>query len=461
MMLLPLALALMTAAVLVIVIGPLMKEARAAPERAGFDRAVYRDQLAELERDRARGVIGDAEAEAARLEIERRLLAADHTEAPPARSPALPKVAVVLALVLAGGAGLVYLTFGAPGVPDLPFAARSTPAREATQAVELDNRAADLEKQVKAKPDDADAWAQLGRTDADLGRWDQSAEAYRHATTLAPGRTDLMAAYGEVLVMGADGVVTPAAQQVFAKLAAQEPRNGFARYYLALADAQAGKTDAAIAAWQTLAAEAPDNAPIRAELKRRIDAAAQAAGQTPPPLAAPSAAAAAPAQQPGPDAAQMADAAKLPPEQREAMIRGMVERLATRLQSEPNDLQGWLRLGRAYGVMGERDKAADAFEHAATLDPKDPAIPLQAVDALLTDQALEAPLSARVVALLHKVEALSPDEPEALWYLGLAAAQGRKPDEAARYWQRLLAALPADAPERKTVTAALDALKPK
>ena len=284
MMLLPLALALMTAAVLVIVIGPLMKDARAAPERAGFDRAVYRDQLAELERDRARGVIGDVEAETARLEIERRLLAADRAEVQPTRAPALPRLAVVLALVLAGGAGLVYLTLGAPGVPDLPFAERSAPTRAATQAVELENRAADLEKQVKAKPDDVDAWAQLGRADADLSRWDESADAYRHATTLAPGRADLMAAYGEVLVMGADGVVTPAAQQVFAKLAAQEPKNGFARYYLALADAQAGKTDAAIAAWQKLAAEAPENAPIRAELKRRIDAAAQSAGKTPPPL---------------------------------------------------------------------------------------------------------------------------------------------------------------------------------
>ena len=460
MMLLPLALALMTAAVLVIVIGPLMRDARAAPGRAGFDRAVYRDQLAELKRDRARGLIGDAEAETARLEIERRLLAADSGDAQSTRAPALPRLAVALALLLAGGAGLVYLALGAPGVPDLPFAERTTPAREATQAVELQNRAADLEKQVANKPDDADAWAQLGRADADLGRWDQSADAYRHAITLAPARTDLMAAYGEVLVMGADGVVTPAAQDVFAKLAEREPQNGFARYYLALADAQAGKTAAAIAAWQKLAAEAPTNAPIRAELKRRIDAAAQAAGQAPPPLAAPAASVAAPAQ-PGPDAAQMAEAAKLPPADREAMIHSMVERLATRLQSEPNDLQGWLRLGRAYGVMGERDKAADAFEHAATLDPKDPAIPLQAVDALLTDQALEAPLSPRVVALLHKVEALSPDEPEALWYLGLAAAQAKNPDQATRYWQRLLAALPADAPERRTVTAALDALKPK
>lgn len=456
-MLLPLALALVTASVLVIVIGPLLKDTRAAPERAGYDRAVYRDQLAELERDRARGLIGDAEAETARLEIERRLLASDRAEAEPGpRVRALPRLAIVLALLLAGGAGAVYLMLGAPGVPDLPYAARSGQGRQASAAADLEKTAADLEKRVAAKPGDGEGWALLGRTEADLGRWDKSADAYRRAIDLAPARHDIAAAYGEVLVMRADGVVTPAAQEVFAKIVAQDPRNGFARYYLALAGAQAGKTDQAIAAWQMLAAEAPANAPIRAELKRRIDEAAQAAGIAPPPLAAPAAAAT-----PGPDATQMAEAAKLPPEQREAMIRSMVDRLASRLQSQPDDLQGWLRLGRAYGVLDERDKAADAFERAAALDPKNAQLPLQAVDALLAGQALEAPLSQRVVALLHRVEALSPEEPEALWYLGLAAAQAHKPDEAARYWQRLLAALPGDAPERKTVTAALAALKTK
>ncbi|HZT50574.1 MAG TPA: c-type cytochrome biogenesis protein CcmI [Stellaceae bacterium] len=460
MTLLPLALALVTAAVLVLVIGPLLKDTRAAPSRAGFDRAVYRDQLAELERDRARGLIGDAEAAAARLEIERRLLAADRGEpALPQQAAKMPRLAVALALGLACGAGALYLTLGAPGVPDLPFAARGGAKNEMQATAELEKTAAELRKQVAAKPNDDEGWASLGRTEADLGHWDDAVEAYRHAVELAPGRTDLAAAYGETQVLRADGVVTPAAQDVFRKILARDPKNGFARYYLALADAQAGNTDAAIAAWQKLAAEAPEGAPIRDELKRRIAAAATAAGKTPPPLAAPAAAPPAAAGAPGPDAAQMAAAANMPPEQRAAMIRGMVERLAQRLEQQPDDLQGWLRLGRAYGVMGERDKAADAYEHAAKLDPKNAEIPLQEVDALLAGQAMEAPLSDRVVALLHKVEVLSPGEPEALWYLGLAAAQAKQPDEAARYWQRLLAKLPADAPERKTVTAALDALK--
>jgi cytochrome c-type biogenesis protein CcmH len=155
----------------------------------------------------------------------------------------------------------------------------------------------------------------------------------------------------------------------------------------------------------------------------------------------------------------MAAAAKMSPEERQAMIRSMVAGLAKKLQSTPGDVDGWLRLARAYGVLGERDKAADAYERAATLSPKNIEIKLSEVDALLDGNALDQPLPDRVLALLRKVEALSPNEPEALWYLGLAAAQAKKPDAARDYWQRLLAALPADAPERGTVTKALATLK--
>jgi cytochrome c-type biogenesis protein CcmH len=447
-MLLPLALALVTAMALVIVIAPLMLASRGAPARLDYDRAVYRDQLKELERDLARGVIGAAEAETARLEIERRLLAADRADQAPAREArALPRLGWVLALVLAGGAGGLYLALGAPGVPDFPHDSQHAAAPGA--AAPLQKTAADLEQQLKQNPGDADGWADLGRTEADLKDWQKAADAYGKAAKLAPARSDIAAAYGETLVLAADGVVTPAAAAQFRAVVTADPKSGIARYYLALADAQAGRTDAAIAAWQKLEAEAPANAPIRAEIERRIAEAAKSAGIAPP---------AAPAGAPGPNAAQIEDAAKMSPAERDNMVRAMVERLATQLQKEPSDLDGWKRLARAYGVLGERDKAADAWEHAATLDPKDVDNPLGEIDALLAGNALDQPMPDRVVALLHKVEGMSPDEPEALWYLGLVAAQTKKPDEARRYWQRLLDKLPADAPERKTVSDALASL---
>jgi cytochrome c-type biogenesis protein CcmH len=460
-MLLPLALALVTAAVLIVVIGPLLRETRIAPERAAFDRAVYRDQLAELERDCARGLIGAPEAETARLEIERRILASDRmAPLPPVRARPLPWLAAVVAVAVAGGAASLYLWVGAPGVPDLPYAARGQElARDAAAPEDAAASAAALEKQLAAKPDDVEGWNRLARIEAGLQRWDKSADAYRRAMALAPGRADIEAALGEVEVMGAGGVVTPAAHADFTAVLAKDPGNAMARYYLALGDAQEGRTGEAIAAWQKLAAAAPAGAPLRDDLRRRIDATAQAAGIAAPPLAPPAAAAADTA--PGPDAAQMAAAAQMTPEQRAAMINGMVERLAAQLKTAPDNRDGWLRLARAYGVLGKRDQAADAYDHAARLDPKDVQIPLEEARLLLQNQKLEDKIPDRVVALLQRVDALEPQQPEALWYLGMAAAQARRPADAVAYWQRLLAALPADAPERKTVTAALDALKSK
>ena len=328
---------------------------------------------------------------------------------------------------------------------------RTTSARRCpTLRPALAKSAADLERRLAQSPGDADGWADLGRTEADLKDWQKAADAYGKAAKLAPARADIGAAYGEMLVLAADGIVTPAAAGQFRKVLTGDPKSGIARYYLALADAQAGKTEDAIAAWQKLLAETPANAPLRAELDRRIAETAKAAGISPPAPAAP-----------GPNAEQMQEAAKMSPAERDNMVRAMVERLAARLQTAPNDLDGWKRLARAYGVLGERDKAADAWEHAATLDPKDVEIPLGEIDVLLGGNALDQKLPDRVMTLLHKVEGMSPNEPEALWYLGLAAAQDKKPDEAARYWQRLLTTLPADAPERKTVSDALASVQGK
>jgi len=148
----------------------------------------------------------------------------------------------------------------------------------------------------------------------------------------------------------------------------------------------------------------------------------------------------------------------MPPADRQAMIHGMVERLATRLQSAPDDFDGWMRLGRSYAVLGERDKAADAYEHAAKLKPNETEPPLRAAEALLTGLKPSVPMPPRAVALLHKVEAASPDQPAVLWYLGLFAAQERRRDTARHYWTRLLGQLPANSEEATTVKAALDAL---
>ena len=157
----------------------------------------------------------------------------------------------------------------------------------------------------------------------------------------------------------------------------------------------------------------------------------------------------------------MAAAAKMTPEARQQMIRGMVAKLAAALQAKPDDVEGWQRLGRAYAVLGEHDKAAEAYDHAARLRPSDPAILLAEAEALMPDHKPETPVPDRAVTLLRRVEALDQKQPAALWYLGLAAAQKRNFAEAGQYWQRLLPLLPAQGEQHDAVAAAIAALKGK
>jgi cytochrome c-type biogenesis protein CcmH len=161
---------------------------------------------------------------------------------------------------------------------------------------------------------------------------------------------------------------------------------------------------------------------------------------------------------PGPSADDVAAAAQLSPEQRSEMIRGMVERLAHRLKDAPDDLQGWLRLGRAYEVLKEPEKAADAYAQAAKLRPDDPAILASEVDAMMADRSPTDPIPDTVLAVLKQLKGLDANEPRALWYLGLAAAQAHEIDEAKAYWQKLLTRLPPDSADRKMVSDALAAL---
>jgi cytochrome c-type biogenesis protein CcmH len=455
-MLLALAIAAVTLVVVATVVLPLMKGARAAPERAAFDRAVYRDQLKELERDRARGLIDGDEAAAARLEIERRLLAADRPPAAAVPSAGSPVLAVALALLLPAAAAGIYLALGAPNVPDEPYAARG-PERALASAQgqhrDIAGAMAALEKELAAHPDDAEKWLLLGRSAATQGQWQKSADAYQKALVLTKNRPDVASAYGEMLVFAADGIVTPRAQEAFTAALARAPKDMAARYYLALAEAQAGNAQAAIDAWQKLAVDISDPE-LRDRLRARITETADSAGITPPKLAA----AATPA---GPSAEDEARAAQMTPEQRQQMIRGMVDGLAAKLKADPEDLDGWLRLARAYTVLGERDKAADAYEQAARLKPEDMAIPLAEADALITDRSPQVPLPERAVALWQRVDAQDPKQPQALWYLGLAAAQQRHLAEASGYWQRLLPLLPEGSDQHKMVAAALAALQGK
>jgi cytochrome c-type biogenesis protein CcmH len=145
-------------------------------------------------------------------------------------------------------------------------------------------------------------------------------------------------------------------------------------------------------------------------------------------------------------------------EQRQTMVRGMVANLAAKQAADPANLDGWLRLGRAYAVLHESENAAEAYDKAAHLRPDDVSIKLQEVRALLGDHAPTDKLPPRVIDLLNQIEVTAPDQPLVLWYLGIAAAEGAHADEAQRYWGKLLAKVPAGGDDAKMIRSAIEAL---
>jgi len=458
-MLVWLSFAILAALVIGLVIWPLAVDRSGVPTRAAYDGAVYRDQLKDIARDLKRGLLTPSEAASARLEIERRLLATAEEGEQGARPVAAHATAaplvltVALAVLVPLGAIAVYLVHGASRVPDQPFAAREA-ERALTDAhgtLDLDKTVVALRERLKADPSSAEGWLLLARTQAARAHWQESAEAYHEALNLTKGRPDVAAAYAEMLVMAADGIVTAAAREALEMALARDAKNPSARYYLALAEAQAGNVKEAIDAWQALLAEAPSDAPWAQMVHKRIGDYAKAAGLPDP-------AAPAESSSPGPNADDVAAAAQLSPEQRTETVRGMVERLAARLKDTPDDLQGWLRLGRAYEVLKEPEKAADAYAHAAKLKPNDLSILTHEIDALMADRAPADPIPDTALAALKQLLAIDANEPRALWYLGVAAARAHEVSEAKAYWQKLLTVLPADSDEHKMVSDALGAL---
>jgi cytochrome c-type biogenesis protein CcmH len=335
--------ALMTVAAIFAVLWPLSRGSSASA--GGSEVVVYRDQLAEIDRDVAAGLIGVSEAEAARVEIGRRLLAAaDGQRDLPARSNlGLRRASAIVALVgLPIAAVTFYLAVGSPRLGDFPLASRT---RTADVNQPLGNMVAQVEAHLEKNPSDGRGWTVLAPVLARLGRYDDAVRAYRNVITYAGDSAERRSDLGEALAIVAGGVVTAEAKAEFQRAMAQNADEPRANYFLGLAAEQDGRQADAAAIWRGMLAKAPADAPwrslIEAALARVGDPAAPALSN---------------------DA--MAAAKDMNEDDRGAMIRGMVDRLATRLKQNGDDVEGWLRLMRAYMVMGERDKAASALTEA-------------------------------------------------------------------------------------------------
>jgi cytochrome c-type biogenesis protein CcmH len=342
-------LVLMTAAAIFAVLWPLSRRATAL--RSGSDVVVYRDQLEEIRRDQAAGLIGDSEAAAAQVEVSRRLIAAADAEAAvPQAAPAAAitrrrrAVAVVALTLLPAGAVALYLAVGSPTLPGQPLASRG-PAEGKTIA----QMVAQVEAHLAKNPNEGRGWEVVAPIYLRMGRFDDAVKARRQALELNGATAERHAGLGEALTAAANGIVTTEALAEFKTALALDAEHIKARFFLGLAAEQDGRVNDAVATWRALLDGAPADAPwaefIRAELMR-------VAG--------------------GPSADQVAAASDLPPDQRIAMIKGMVERLAERLGQDGSDVEGWLRLVRSYMVLGERERAlaaAGAARRAFATEP--------------------------------------------------------------------------------------------
>lgn len=366
----------LTAAALIAVLWPLWRGRKSDADRAEYDTAIYRDQLDEIDSDLERGLIAEREAEAAKTEISRRLLAAastdeDGAEAPGASARSRTAIAalacIVLCIPLASLA--LYLVYGSPNLPGQPLAARLEAPSDAQNLASLVAR---VEARLRDHPEDGEGWDVIAPVYLRHRRYDDAADAYGKALRLlgeTPGR---LSGYAESLVGVNNGIVNEEARRAFAKVLAQDPARLKARYWLATALEQDGRFAEAAKAWREMLSRGDERAPWRRVVEQRLHVAEARRDGREVVAAAPSASAGN-EDAPGPSAADVEAARQMTPEQRSAMINQMVEGLAERLKSDGKNLQGWLRLVRAYTVLGRRDAAREALSTARQNLAEDPA----------------------------------------------------------------------------------------
>jgi cytochrome c-type biogenesis protein CcmH len=457
----------MGAAVATILFLGLRRRSVVPSDTADHDLAVYRAQLDELERDRERGVLEDSELASARLEVQRRMLAADAGRGrigDAASGRAGWVMPLVLALGIPLGAGAVYIWLGNPAIDSQPFAERqggTAPSAEGGGPLpDVATMMARLRERLAEEPDDLQGWINLGRAAAALGDYGEAISAYRRAIAIDGDLGRLHSALGEAHVMSAGGLVTEAARRALEEAVARDPSDARARFYLAIAREQDGDKEGALAALTALIEDAPAEAIWTEGVRQKAAAIAEDLGLDPASVAPPSVSGETGLPTAGPGAEDMAAASEMSPDEQQEMIRGMVAGLATRLDDDPDDAQGWSMLGRSYGVLGEPGKSAEAFGRAAELLPDDMEVQLDYATALLEASGAGVPPQ-EAVTRLEKIVARDPSNPDALYYLGEVAQRQGDPAGAALYWRRLLAQMPEESEDHAWLKARIEALETK
>ncbi len=341
---------------------PLFLRKRNSVDGESYDKSVYLEQLDEVDRDLERGQIGSSEAELAKAEIARRLIALDATSTKTRNAANFTTAALVTAIctfvLLPIASVATYMAIGSPQRLDMPLEARMK-ADPKTQSIE--ELVARAEARAKNNPNEVQGWQVLAPVYMRLGRADDAISAYRKIISLAGSTPQTEASLGEALTIAAQGVITAEAKEHF-EIAVKADQNSIKpRFFLAVAMGQENKFDEAIQAWEAMLAKGPKTAawykPAQGELARIR----KLAGQPAAPKVASNTAS------PGvgsPSKQEIANAAGMSTEDRTAMIAGMVANLEAKLEEDPSNIDGWLRIIRSYAVLGRKNDAATALTKA-------------------------------------------------------------------------------------------------
>lgn len=303
----------------------------AGVSRLALVREEARHQIAQLEAEA--DTLDEAELTRRRAAIKRRLLSAEDDRQTGVRI-GLPGLAAGLVLALGLGA-LGYFQTGSPGLPG-----KTAQADQAPSDPQVPKLLTELESLLQEQPQRLDGWLLLGRNAKALGQWRRAARAYGRAAALEPDNAEHWVDYGEMLVELTEGRVTPAALMVFDRAKQVDPQHPIPDYFRGLSLIQKGRQEAGLALWRQLAEAQPAGSPMRQYLTQVIAQTEEQAARR----------------------QAQEQIAALPAEEQQAMIRSMVEGLAARLEEDPDDPQGWLRLANAYEVLGRSEEAIAAYE---------------------------------------------------------------------------------------------------
>lgn len=386
---------IVTAVLTLVVVGTLsvalLRGRSEARPPAAYDLDVYRDQLKEVERDLARGVVSETDADRARTEVSRRILAADAAlrEGTTTISGSGGLVAAALtSLAVAAASYFIYLELGAPGYGDLSLTDRieraetlraERPSQETAEAglpADMPNTAPvspdyvalveQLRETVATRPDDVQGHVLLVQSEAQLGNFAAAHAAKARVIELkgASATAADFSDYADLLILAAGGYVSPAAEAVLERTLAMDPTNGTARYYFGLMMAQTGRPDTALRVWDQLLRAGPADAPWIPPIEAQIDEMASRAGVN---YARPVVGTGR-----GPSAEDIEAAGDMSPAERLEMIQGMVSGLSERLATDGGPVEDWARLISALGVLGQLGQARAIFENAQVAFDGDP-----------------------------------------------------------------------------------------